>query len=61
MKYPIADLPDGAEVTNEGEIATVVIGGLTFKAQSVGDDLILFPDRSVKQRDFLKMMGRIFD
>jgi len=61
MKYAIADLPEDAEVTNEGDIATVIIGGLTFKAQSIGDDLILFPDRSVKQRDFLKMMGRIFD
>lgn len=61
MKYAIADLPDEAEITNVGDIATVVIGELTFKAQSMGDDLILFPDRSVKQRDFLKMMGRIFD
>lgn len=61
MKYPIADLPAEAEIVTESEIATVTLGALTFKAQSMGDDLILFPDRSVKQRDFLKLMGRIVD
>lgn len=61
MRYPLGDIPDAATVTVLGQIATITLGEVVFTAQITADELVLFPERSVKQRDFLKMMGRIVD
>lgn len=44
-----------------GNIATITMGEVVFTAQATPDELVLFPERSVKQRDFLKIMGKLVD
>jgi hypothetical protein len=61
MRFPISDLPEGTDIVTAGKIATVTMGEVVFKAEASGDVLLLYPERSVKQRDFLKLMGRIVD
>lgn len=61
MRYLLTDLPPEADVVTTGALARITLGELVFTAQVVGDALLLFPDRSVKQRDFLKMMGRLVE
>ena len=61
MRFSIADLPEGAEISMSGDLATITLGALVFRSQATTDELVLFPDRSVKQRDFLKLMGRLVE
>lgn len=61
MRYPIVDLPPEAEISMSGSIATITMGEVVFTAQATPDELVLFPERSVKQRDFLKIMGKLVD
>lgn len=61
MRFAIADLPPESTVVTGGGYSEIEIGEVKFRCQSEGDYLILFPDRSVKQRDFLKSIGKIVD
>ncbi len=53
MRVPLIRFDD---VVEEPGFATVTLGAIVVRCQVDGEDALLFPERSVKQRDVCKAL-----